>query len=227
MNHASTARVLIVEDDPLVREGLAGLLADCADLVVEAAVPCVCDALVALASAPDLILLDLCLPDGEGVDVIRAVRANPGLASTRILVLSLFNDEGRVLGALGAGADGYLLKDCEPDMLRRSIRATLAGEAPISPAAAAHLLRQFRATPEVLKDERRAASGESLSPLTAREIDLLKLLAKGLSYAEAAATMGISSHTVHDHVKNIYRKLDVNSRGEAVFEAVSMGVISL
>lgn len=227
MKQSSVARVLIVEDDMLVREGLAGLLADCADLVVDAAVACVRDALAALPSAPDLILLDLCLPDGEGIDVIRAVRTDPTLAGTRILVLSLFNDEGRVLGALGAGADGYLLKDCEPDMLRQSIRATLAGETPISPAAAAHLLRQFRAAPEVLKGERKAASGEALSPLTAREIDLLKLLAKGLSYVDAAATMGISSHTVHDHVKNIYRKLDVNSRGEAVFEAVSMGVISL
>ncbi|MBK8630557.1 MAG: response regulator transcription factor [Sphingomonadales bacterium] len=228
MTQSLPARVLIVEDDALVRECLVAMLAGRADFMLHGAVATVAEAMAALQDAPDLILLDLCLPDGDGLDVIRAVRADPALAGTRILVLSLFSEEDRVLSALGEGADGYLLKDCEPDTLLHNMRATLAGETPISPAAAAHLLRRFRATPDGAPTRTKDAPppGQS-SGLSAREVDLLNLLAKGLSYAEASRTLGISSHTVHDHVKSIYRKLGVNSRGEAVFEAVSAGVISL
>lgn len=213
-------RILIVEDDPLVRANLRQAIEHSPGLELAGEAETVAGALALLGPSIDLVILDLGLPDGSGIDVLHALRADPALAGTRVLVFTLFCDEARVVAALGEGADGYLLKDTDPAELLRDIHATLEGAAPISPAAAAHLLRRFRAAPV-------AATATPAATLTPRETELLQLLSRGLSYAEAAQSLGISPHTVRDHVKNLYRKLGVNSRGEAVFEAVSSGMIRL
>jgi DNA-binding NarL/FixJ family response regulator len=136
------------------------------------------------------------------------------------LVITAFGDRETVLAALGAGADGYLLKDSPTEAVLDGVRTTLDGGAPISAAAAVFLLERFRMpAPPVV-----TSSAERLTP---RETELLTLFSRGNSYKAAARELGISPLTVGDHVKAIYRKLEVNSRGEAVFAAVQRGQLSL
>lgn len=170
-----------------------------------------------LASNPDVLLIDLALPDGNGVDLIREARTQ--LSGVKIIVVSIFGDARSVVRAIEAGADGYLLKGADPREAEAAIRSVLEGGAPISPAVASHILSRMR--------ERSAARAELDAPLTEKEIAILTDLAKGFRYKEVARLHGISPHTVADHVKSIYRKLAVNSRSEAVFEAVQAGLIRL
>ena len=221
--------VVVVEDDPVVRSVISAIVASSDRLTLLNQIDTVEGAMTVLTDRPDILILDLGLPDGSGIDVIRAVRADPTLQGLKILVLTLFSDEERVMTALSAGADGYLLKDTEDAALLEKIFETLHGGSPISSAAAAHLLRRMRAGlagPEA--DARQAPSVDPAAiPLTVRELELLQMLAKGLSYKETALTLKITPNTVGDHVKNIYRKLNVNSRSEAVFEGLNTGVIRL
>jgi DNA-binding NarL/FixJ family response regulator len=164
---------------------------------------------------PDVLLVDLGLPDGNGLDLIREARVRS--KAILILVITVFGDESSVVSAIEAGAQGYLLKAEAPADLRESVRQILAGGAPISPGIASHLLRRFQ-------DQ---APSESKADLrfTPREIDVLGLMVKGLPYGEAAKVLGVSRNTVAGYVKNIYSKLEVNSRGEAVYEALSQGIV--
>ena len=134
----------------------------------------------------------------------------------------MFGDEASVISALEAGADGYLLKDATD--VAESILQVVQGGAPMSPAIAAHLLRRFRTPRSAAAPAEASVSRALLAP---RELALLECLARGLSYREAAQELTISHHTVADYVKAIYRKLSVNSRGEAVFEAVRTGLIRM
>ncbi len=168
-------------------------------------------------SQVDLWLVDLKLPDGSGLDFVAHMKT---VRPARCLILTVLGDRASVMIALQAGVDGYLLKDTPPDQLRRAIVSTLAGETPLSPRAAAFLLEMWKAgAPAAL-----AAGGDSA--LTGREVEVLRLFSRGLSYRETADTLGISLHTIGDHVKAIYRKLSVHSRSEAVFEARQLGLIS-
>lgn len=216
-------RVGLVEDDPHVRSHLVALLAAAPEFEIVGEAGSVAGSEAVIGLRPDLLILDLGLPDGSGIDVIHRIRRDAALSDCRILVLTLFSDERRVLDALSGGADGYLLKDTADEIFVREIFATLAGAAPISSAAAAHLLRRVRSR-EVIPT---AVTSPGSHELTVREVQLLQLLAKGLSYKESAVMMGISPNTVADHIKRIYRKMGVNSKGEAVFEAVASGVIKL
>jgi DNA-binding NarL/FixJ family response regulator len=136
-------------------------------------------------------------------------------------MVTTFGDRETVVAALRAGADGYLLKDSNAATILAGIEATLAGGAPVSPAAAVYLLDSLRA-PEAAPQP--AEGGVFLTP---REIELLKLFAKGASYKEAARSLEISPLTVGNHVKSIYRKLAVNSRGEAVYSAMRSGQLKV
>jgi DNA-binding NarL/FixJ family response regulator len=167
------------------------------------------EALIA-AERPDIVVLDLGLADGSGVSVIRAVRQAGSVP--KILVLSVFGDEASVLGALSAGADGYILKGDAESSLRQRVLETMDGGAPMSASIAAYVLRQMRQT---------VITGAAPSPLSRREVELLKLISRGLSNKEAAIQLGISPFTVGDYVKSIYKKLNVSSRGGAVLEAVN------
>lgn len=210
-------RVAVVEDDPLLRDELTRTIELTGELQVTGAVDNLADARPLLAQGVDVLLIDLALPDGSGIDLIREASA---LATPpKIIVVSIFGDASSVVRAIEAGADGYLLKGADRAEAANAIRAVLAGGAPISPAVAGHILARVRnrmTTP---------AAGAPL--LSEREIAVLTDLAKGFRYKEVARLQNISPNTVGDHVKSIYRKLAVNSRSEAVFEAVQAGLIQL
>jgi len=171
---------------------------------------------------PEVILLDLGLPDASGVEVIRhAARHQHGCD---VLVVTMFDDDQHVLESIEAGAAGYLLKDSVPASIVSSIRELRAGGSPISPGIARRILDRFRlalAPPASSAPATRRAA----SPLTERETELLRLTAKGLSFDTISQLMGISPHTVVAHVRKIYRKLAVHSRGEAVYEATQLGLL--
>ncbi len=210
--------VLLLEDDPATRERLAGIVQASPGLALAGAFGDLKSALAWLAAhePPRVLLVDLQLPDGNGVDLIRAAQRLAPQAEA--MVISVFGDEAHVVAAIEAGATGYLLKDASADEIAQAITRLLAGEAPISSAIARHLLRRFRATPA-------APAPAVASPLTTREGEVLQLIAKGLSYQRIAEALAMSPHTVTTHIKQIYRKLAVNSRGEAVFEAQQLGLL--
>ncbi len=210
------ARIAIVEDDAILREDLARVVTQAEGMEVSGAADTLAAGRALLRGAPDVLLIDLALPDGNGVELIREARAtHPGI---KIIVVSIFGDARSVVRAIEAGADGYLLKGAGEREAEGAIRSVLEGGAPISPAVASHILTRMREAP---------ARSELDAPLTEKEIAVLTDLAKGFRYKEVARLHGISPHTVADHVKSIYRKLAVNSRSEAVFEAVQAGLIRL
>jgi DNA-binding NarL/FixJ family response regulator len=209
--------VALIEDDPSTRERLCGIVRAEPSLQLTGAFGDLRGALQWLGAhqAPSVMLVDLELPDGSGIDVIRWLRRQA--PKTESMVISVFGDEQHVVSAIAAGATGYLLKDASADEIVHGIERLLAGESPISSAIARHLLRRWQAAP--------VGSGAAASPLTPRETEVLQLIAKGLSYQRIADTLAMSPHTVTTHIKQIYRKLEVNSRGEAVFEAMQMGLL--
>jgi len=210
--------VLIVEDDTSTREYFAeALRGDDWNYLVTLADSLEQGMQELRRVRPEVLLVDLGLPDGSGLELIRC--AGELSKNVLILVISVFGDEQTVINAVEAGAQGYLLKSEAPEDLRESVRQILAGGAPISPGIASHLLRRFQGTlSEKSQDDTR---------LTPREQDVLELMVKGLPYQEAADALGLTRNTVASYVKNIYTKLHVNSRGEAVYEALSKGIVKL
>jgi DNA-binding NarL/FixJ family response regulator len=215
-------RVLVVDDDPEIAAALAETVQQHAQLALAGIAHDVATALAALRRPYDVVLVDLRLPDGHGIEIVREVaRSETG----RCIVISVFGDEANVIAAIEAGADGYLLKDSHD--IANSILEVMRGGAPISPAIAAHLLRRFRAQPAPTAPVAAPSAAAGRPSLAPRELELLECLARGLSYREAAEQLSLSHHTVADYVKGIYRKLAVNSRGEAVFEAMQSGLIRI
>jgi DNA-binding NarL/FixJ family response regulator len=217
------ARVLIVEDDVAFRARYAEMLSHDADFQVVASVGTGGEGLAMLdLRKPDVLLVDLGLPDISGIEVIR--HATQTLPQCECMVVTVFGDEEHVLASIEAGAAGYLLKDASPENFLAGIRELINGGSPISPIIARRLLKRFQ--PEMGNGNSPAAglppSGIALSE---REKEILLLASKGFNYPEMGKLMGISPHTVTSHVKKIYRKLAVHSRGEAVFEANRMGLI--
>lgn len=206
-------RVLLVEDDAGTRAWLASLLADCADVELAHASDTLSDALRWLEDhQPDIVLTDLGLPDGSGLDVIRATTRH--YPHCEILVLSIFGDEGNIIAAIDAGAGGYLLKDGSLDSIREHLACLKSGGSPLSPRIARTLIRRYRtpAAAPVL------ATLDDKPALSERELDVLTGIGKGFSYAEVAQALGVSTNTVRTHIRRIYEKLAVNSRTEAVYE---------
>jgi DNA-binding NarL/FixJ family response regulator len=213
------ARVAIVEDDAILREDLARMVTHAEGLEIAGVGETLAAGRALIELGLDVLLIDLALPDGNGVELIREARAR--LPDIKIIVVSIFGDSRSVVRAIEAGADGYLLKGAGEQQAEEAIRSVLGGGAPISPAVASHILTRMR--------ERAGSTGRTDldAPLTEKETIVLTDLAKGFRYKEVARLHGISPHTVADHVKSIYRKLAVNSRSEAVFEAVQAGLINL
>lgn len=205
-------RILVVDDHPVVREGLAGMLAGQADFTV---VGMAGDGETAVAAhealAPDVTLMDLRMPGLDGVGAITAIRARQPEA--RLLVLTTYDSDAEILRAIEAGATGYLLKDAPREELFRAIRAAARGESVLAPAVAARLMTRMRAPAE-----------ESLS---AREIEVLQLVAKGASNREVGKALHISTATVKTHLIHIYGKLGVSDRTAAVTTALEKGIITL
>lgn len=176
----------------------------------------VSEAIKLLANIPrlDLGLIDLSLPDGDGTTVIEALKEK--FPRCTIVVTSLFDDDLHLFPALRAGAHGYLLKDQPPELLTRQLQGIEQGQPPLSPAVARRLLAHFH----------QKAAPQEFAALTPRETEVLTLLAKGISIARIGDALAISRHTAGDHVKNIYRKLNISSRAEAALEAQHRGLIS-
>ena len=218
MTDQTAPRVIgILEDSGPIRDHFQWILDQAPDLTLGPVATTLAEGEALLEAKPDLVLTDLGLPDGSGLDFIPRLKA----AGIHSLVITAFGDRETVLAALEAGADGYLLKDSATEEVLNGIRVTLEGGAPISAAAAVFLLERFR------KPQEAAITTPPADRLTPREQELLTLFARGHSYKSAARELGISPLTVGDHVKAIYRKLQVNSRGEAVFTAVQRGQLSL
>lgn len=209
--------VLIVEDDEHLRQRwVTALSRDPRFELITAAGNLQEAQQLLLAGYPNLLLADLGLPDGDGVDLIRQVgQKHP---ATHIMVITVFGDEYHVLRAIRAGAAGYLLKDTGATQIGPAIDDLLAGGSPVSPAVARYLLKLLR--------EPAQQAREPLPQFTERELETLQLIAKGYSYAEIGKAANISVNTVAFHTKQIYRKLSVGSRGEAVFEAQARGLIT-
>jgi DNA-binding NarL/FixJ family response regulator len=208
--------VLIVDDHAVVREGLRTFLElqDGIEVVGEAA-----DGLEALELAaklqPDVILMDLVMPRLDGVAAMRTVRERS--PRSRVIVLTSFLDDERLLPAIEAGADGYLLKDVEPADLARAIRTAQAGEAMIDPTVAGRLLRTL--------SEPRAPQAADSERLTRREREVLELIAAGRSNKRIAFELGISEKTVKTHVGHLLAKLGVTDRTQAAVLAVQRGLV--
>jgi DNA-binding NarL/FixJ family response regulator len=211
-------RVAIVEDDPVTVEMLSTAIDATDDITIIWVARSVRSGMdLVVAGGFDVLLCDLGLPDGSGITLI--AETSRRFPNVDIIVITIFADQAKVIASIKAGARGYLLKDERFDECVTGIREIRQGGSPISPIIARQLLMQLQ---PVRQDS--VARGEGLSP---REAEVLNLLARGFTYAEIAGLLTIAPHTVGTHVKNLYRKLEVNSRSEAVFEASSRGIMDV
>jgi DNA-binding NarL/FixJ family response regulator len=208
---------MIVEDDDVTRQRLVRAIKAHSKLRLAAAVGTCSEARAAFREAvPKVLLVDIGLPDGDGIDLIREVTARDDHVD--VMVITVFGDEKHVLAALKAGATGYVLKDSSLQDIGNAVIDLVQGGSPISPPIARYLLKRFRGT---------GRSEAATAVLTERELEVLNLIAKGFSYREIADLLIISPQTMPSHIKSIYRKLAVHSRSEAVFEAVQSGLVEL
>jgi NarL family two-component system response regulator LiaR len=213
---AEPIRVLLVDDHPLVRQGLQAVLAREADVRVVAEADDG-DTAVALATEllPDVVLMDLRLGRMDGVAATAAIRA--AAPSVRVLVLSSYEAEEQIFAAIRAGANGYLLKDAPPDKLLLAIRAVAEGYALMSPGVAHKVMGEFR-PPD-------AAAAGALDALTERERQILTLIGHGRSNREIADELVLAEKTVKTHITNIFSKLHVRERTQAALMAMRSGLV--
>jgi DNA-binding NarL/FixJ family response regulator len=210
-------RVLIADDHTVVRDGLVALLARRPDITVVGEASNGVEAVEKAGQLrPDVILMDLRMPEMDGAEAMRRIREQD--PDVRFLVLTTFDNDEYIFEAIQAGAKGYLLKDASREDLFRAVVAVYKGESLIQPAVASRVLDRF------VEMSRRTVPGETLSE---REVEVLRLMAKGAANKEIAAALFISESTVKTHIANIFQKLDVNDRTEAVTTALQKGIIRL
>jgi two-component system NarL family response regulator len=208
-------RVLIVDDHALFRRGLEATLQLEPDIVVVGEAGDGNEALVkAQESLPDVVLMDVRMPRHSGIEACKVIKQE--VPSARIVMLTVSDDEADLYEAVKAGASGYLLKDVPPDELADSIRAVFGGQSLINPSLASKLLTEFATM------SRRGVAPQSVPApkLTAREMEVLRAVARGLNNREIAKELFISENTVKNHIRNILEKLQLHSRMEAVVYAV-------
>ncbi|MDD5057891.1 MAG: response regulator transcription factor [Sideroxydans sp.] len=209
--------VLIVEDDNHIRWHFERSILQHENLSLHGSAATFEGALNQMHSFPDVLLVDLGLPDGNGADLIRLLKAQA--PRSEAIVITVFSDEFRVIEAIRAGAVGYLLKDSMPEDIGKMTMEMLNGISPISPAVARYIINALRPGAETAQQPN--------SLLSIKEVSVLQLVARGYTRDEIAEMVGNSVHTVVAHIRNIYRKLEVHSRNEAVFEACQLGLIKL
>jgi len=220
-------RVLVVDDHPIWRDAAARSLAE-ADFVVTGTARDGAQAVrVALATRPDVVLLDLNLPDSSGAEVIAQLLT--ALPSVRVLMLSASGERQDVLDAVTAGASGYLLKSAEARELIDAVRATADGHAVFTPGLAGLVLGEYRRLAQAgsqpaAAGDRAASNGPRAPELTERETEILRLVATGLTYPQIAARLTLSPRTVQNHVQNTLSKLQLHNKAQLVRYALERGV---
>jgi DNA-binding NarL/FixJ family response regulator len=213
-------RVAVADDQALIRLGLRVLLEseDDLELAGEAADGREAVALVR-AARPDVILMDVRMPEMDGLEALHEIAADPDLAATRVVVLTTFELDEYVFEALRAGASGFLIKDSEPSEVLRAIRVVAAGESLLSPAVTRRVIAEFAGRPAPRRDP-----FPSLDPLTEREREVVALVAEGLSNDQIAARLDVSPATVRTHVGRAMSKLDARDRAQLVVLAFQSGL---
>jgi DNA-binding NarL/FixJ family response regulator len=206
-------RIVIADDHLVVRQGLRMFLSDDPEIEILGEAADGAEAVrLALEWKPDVVLMDMMMPVLDGIAATTRIRQQ--LPDTEVIAITSVLEDEAVIGAVRAGAIGYLLKDANPDELRQAIRAAAAGQVHLDPKAAARLIREVRAP-------------ENPEPLTDRETDVLRLLAAGQANKEIARTLSIGEQTVKTHVSNILSKLRVQSRTQAALYAAGIGLAPL
>ncbi|MAF38806.1 MAG: DNA-binding response regulator [Chloroflexi bacterium] len=212
--------ILIVDDHAVVRDGLVAMLARQGDFAVVGEAKNGLEAVEkAVALRPDVVLMDLRMPELDGVEAMRRIRADE--PDVRFIVLTTYDTDEYIFDAIEAGAKGYLLKDASREELFDAIRVVHRGESLIQPQVVSRVLDRFAQL------SRQAAQGGGPQALSEREVEVLRLMAKGAANKEIAAGLFISESTVKTHVTNIFQKLEVNHRTEAVTKAMAKGIITL
>ena len=218
MTEVGPLRVVVADDEPLVRQGLRMVLdlEPGLEIVAEAG-----DGIEAVALArehrPDLVLLDIRMPRLDGIEATRRICADPALPRTRAVVLTTFADDSLLVAAVRAGASGYLLKSMPPDDIRTAVRAAASGQTTVAPRLVERLLWEYT--------ERQVPRSPALTRLTERETDVLREIASGRSNAEIAARLFVSEGTVKTHVAGVLRKLEVRDRTQAAVAAYELGLV--
>lgn len=217
-------RVVLVEDDVNFQQALRETIQNAPDMLLLSVVSTRASGLqVVELEEMDVLLVDLGLPDGSGIDVIRAAHAR--WPHCGIMVSTAFGDELHVMQSLEAGAAGYLLKDSTPQSMLNEIRSLHAGGSPISPLIARQILMRFRTQDKPAAPRVNAGIDKPRAALSAREQQVLEFITKGFTADEIATLMGVTRHTVQTFVRRIYAKLEVSSKTEAIYEARHQGLL--
>ena len=213
-------RVVVADDQEIVREGFAALLATQPDLAVAGTAADGDEAVrICRAEHPDVVLMDVRMPGLDGIEATRRLTSEPG-TQPRVLMLTTFDLDEYVYDALGAGASGFLLKDVAAEQLFEAVRLVAAGEALLAPTVTRRLIAEFaRLRPQL------PPRPEQLGDLTPRETEVLRLVAEGLSNAEIADRLVVTRETVKTHVSRILTKLDLRDRSQAVVLAYETGLV--
>lgn len=211
-------RVVIADDEPLVRQGLRLVLEKDDDVQVVAEAGDGVEALARVAEQrPELALLDVRMPRLDGIEATRRLCADPSLSQTRAVVLTTFADDSLIVAAVRAGASGYLLKSMPPEQIRSAVRSVAEGQTALAPPLVDRLLREYT--------DRRTPRSPLLEQLTERETDVLREIAAGLSNVEIGQRLYVSEGTVKTHVAAILRKLDLRDRTQAAVAAYELGLV--
>ena len=209
-------RIVIADDHAVVREGIRALISITPDMELVGEAKDGIEALLkARASHPDVLLLDMVMPRMDGLEAISAIKAE--LPDTRIIILTSFSDDDKVMTAIRAGAMGYLLKDSSPQDLLQAIRDVNAGKSSLHPSIALKLIQEIN----------RPYSTSPDTELTERELQILRLVAQGLSNQDISQTLTISERTVGTHISNILNKLQLANRTQAALYALRRGIAIL
>ena len=207
-------RLVVIDDHALFRRGLISLLDEMPDFQVVGEAANGQDAVGLVEKAlPDLVLMDINMPVMNGIESLEAIRkANP---AQKVVMLTISQNDEDLIGAIVAGANGYVLKNTEPETLRNTIMQVMAGNSVLSPEV----------TAKVLVAVRRSQSEHGRGLLSDREVEVLKCLARGQTTSQIAGVLFISENTVKTHIRHILEKMEVNNRAEAVARAAQMGLI--
>jgi DNA-binding NarL/FixJ family response regulator len=220
-----TARILLVDDQPLIRAGLTMALADLPDLAVAGEAGDGAEAIrLAAELRPDVVVMDIRMPGTDGIEATRAITAD--VPDTRVLILTTFDDDDNVYAALRAGASGFLVKDMALTDIITAIRVVAAGDALLAPSVTRRLIREFAARRQPTSPQLEAGRDRRLSEITDREREVLTLVARGMSNGEIAAHLYISPATAKTHVARLLSKLAARDRVHLVIAAYETGLVS-